>query len=113
MREQSIVVASVETCFLGFGMKHMNITLTEVHLTPVVHAQSNLSDFIAPGKILSHGYLLEGYLPVRVAFPSLAAVLLGQVDIPDKMIVSAHKGLSDYHCQKFFHQYSVQTHQFT
>ena len=58
-------------------------------LTPVVHAQSNMSDFIALGKILSHGYLLEGYLPVRVAFPLLATMLLGQVDIPDRMLVTS------------------------
>ena len=58
-------------------------------LTPVIHAQTSMSDFIALGTILSHGYLLEGYLPVRVAFPSLATMLLGQVAVPENMLVSS------------------------
>lgn len=42
--------------------------------TSLLHAQTNMQDFSILGMILSHGYLLEGYLPVRVAFPSLVAM---------------------------------------
>ena len=69
-------------------------------LTPVVHAQSNMSDLPLLGKILSHGYLLEGYLPVQIAFPSLATILLGQVDIPERMLVASFvDSLSTVECQ--------------
>ena len=50
--------------------------------------------------ILSHGYLLEGYLPVRIAFPSLASMLLEQIDILDKILVSSFAdSLSSVECQ--------------
>ena len=69
-------------------------------LAPVIHAQSNMSAFVILGTILSHGYLLEGYLPVRIAFPSLATMLLGQIDIPDKILVSSFAdSLSSVECQ--------------
>ena len=58
-------------------------------LTPVIHAQTNMSDFIVLGTILSHGYLLEGYLPVRVSYLSLAKMLLGPVAVPENMLASS------------------------
>ena len=33
------------------------------------------------GKIVSHGYLLSGYFPVRIALPTLASVLLGPATV--------------------------------
>ena len=69
-------------------------------LAPVIHVQSNMSAFVVLGNILSHRYLLEGYLPVRIAFPSLASVLLEQIDIPDKILVSSFADiLSSVECQ--------------
>lgn len=57
-------------------------------MTPVVHAQSNMSTFATLGRILSHGYMVEGFLPVRIAFPTLAAMLLGQgVTVSDEVLI--------------------------
>ena len=59
-------------------------------LTPAVHAQTNTQDFVLLGNILSQGYLLEGFLPIRIAFPSLASMILGHdVQIPDEMLIDA------------------------
>lgn len=46
-------------------------------LTPIVHAQIDLSALPILGSVLSHGYLVAGYLPLRIAFPTLAGMLLG------------------------------------
>ena len=49
---------------------------------------------------LMAGYLLKGYLPVRVAFPSLATMLLRQVDIPNRMLITSFAdSLSTVECQ--------------
>ena len=50
-------------------------------LAPTVHAGLDISLLHTLGRILSHGYLACGYLPVRIAFPTLAAILLG-ADVP-------------------------------
>ena len=44
--------------------------------TPVLHATIDMTKLPLLGKILSHGFLVCGYLPIRVAFPSLAANFL-------------------------------------
>ena len=46
-------------------------------LTPIVHAQIGLSALPILGSVLSHGYLVAGYLPLHIAFPTLAGMLLG------------------------------------
>lgn len=46
-------------------------------LIPLLHPQSDMSLFPILGKIISHGYLSSGYLPVRIALPSLIGILLG------------------------------------
>lgn len=54
-------------------------------LTPALHATIDMTRLPLLGNILSHGFLVCGYLPVRVAFPSLAAILLGpmtQIPLP-------------------------------
>ena len=52
-------------------------------LVPLLHPQSDMSLFPILGKIISHGYLSSGYLPVRIALPSLIGFLLGpNVSIP-------------------------------
>ena len=38
---------------------------------------------------LSRGYILEGFLPVRIAFPSLASMFLGQVDISEQILLDS------------------------
>ena len=43
------------------------------------------------GAILSHGYLVSGFLPLRVAFPSLAGMLIGpSCDMPPGLLVEAY-----------------------
>ena len=46
-------------------------------LSPIVHAQIDLSALPILGSVLSHGYLVARYLPLRIAFPTLAGMLLG------------------------------------
>jgi len=46
-------------------------------LTPNLHATTNMSALPLLGKILSYGFLISGYIPIYIAFPSLAGILLG------------------------------------
>ena len=53
-------------------------------LIPAVHANSQISVFPILGTILVHGFFACNFLPVRLAFPIIAAVLRGtDVYIPD------------------------------
>ena len=59
-------------------------------LIPITHKKSAMSVFSTLGCVLSHGYLVCGYIPSRIAFPSLACILLGmQVEVPDKILMNA------------------------
>ena len=59
-------------------------------LIPLIHPGSDASIFNTLGKVLSHGYLQCGFLPLRIAFPTLAAMLLGtSVRIPNSFLVSS------------------------
>ena len=63
-------------------------------LVPCLHAQSNMAIFQKLGTIMSHGYLFCNVLPTRIAFPSLAACLMGlHVEIPDSIYLCS---LIDY-----------------
>ena len=57
-------------------------------LTPVVHPETDLSSLPVMGKILSHGYLSSGFLPVKIAFPALAVTLLRINEVSDKVLVT-------------------------
>jgi len=58
-------------------------------LVPLVHPGSDCDIFSKIGRILSHGYLQCGFLPLRIAFPTLASMLLGtNISIPDSLLVS-------------------------
>ena len=46
-------------------------------LTPIIHPQTDISKLPTLGAIISHAYLVCGYLPVKIAFPTLAAILIG------------------------------------
>lgn len=46
-------------------------------LTPVSHADVDMSHFDILRRVLSHGYLCCGFLPTRIAYPVLAAVIFG------------------------------------
>ena len=41
-------------------------------VVPAVHPHTELVHFCVIGTVLSHGYLVSGYIPVAVAFPILA-----------------------------------------
>ena len=56
-------------------------------LSPALHPQMDMSTFPIIGRIISHGYLSSGFLPVRVALPSLAFLLFGaKVEIHDVLV---------------------------
>ena len=51
-------------------------------LTPMIHPQMDImSVFPIIGRILSHGYLVAGILPTRIALPTLMCILLGPATI--------------------------------
>ena len=59
-------------------------------LVPLMHPGLDAAMFTKLGRILSHGYLQCGFLPLRIAFPALATMLLGvRVCIPNTFLVSA------------------------
>ena len=59
-------------------------------LTPALHANVDMSLLPQLGRILSHGFLACGYLPVRVAFPCLAGILVSPtIEIPSSVVVQA------------------------
>ena len=59
-------------------------------LVPLVHPGSDAGMFTKLGRILSHGYMQCGFLPLRIAFPTLATMLLGvRLCIPNTFLVSA------------------------
>ena len=58
-------------------------------LVPLIHPGSDTSMFTKLGRILSHGYMQCGFLPLKIAFPVLAAMLLGvEIAIPNKFLIS-------------------------
>ena len=46
-------------------------------LVPAIHPNTNIAIFPTLGTILSRGFMVCGYLPVRIAFPVLAAAICG------------------------------------
>ena len=48
-------------------------------VTPLVHAHTDLKLLQVMGRILSHGYLVSGFLPVRISLPCLILMLLGNI----------------------------------
>ena len=56
-------------------------------LVPALHALRDVETLQLLGRILSHGYLVTGFLPVRIAFPALCSILLTPVvSIPDSIL---------------------------
>lgn len=63
-------------------------------LIPLIHSRMDMDLFPILGKIISHGYLAGGHLPVRISLPSLLCILLGPTtDIPKSFLLDA---LIDY-----------------
>ena len=78
-------------------------------LVPQAHPHVDLAMFPVLGTILSHGFLVTGMLPVRIAFPCLAAVVLGpMVSIPDStFIASLADYVSPYECSILKRAFSI------
>ena len=59
-------------------------------LIPATHPQMDQSVFPILGTILSHGYVTCGFLPIRIAFPTLARCILGpNTQIPDPILLDS------------------------
>lgn len=59
-------------------------------LTPALHSGINMDSLAVIGTILSHMYLAVGFIPVRIAFPSLACILFHpNISIPSEFMVEA------------------------
>ena len=69
-------------------------------LTPALHSGVDLESLGLFGAIISHGYLAAGFLPVRIALPSLMCIFFGpNIDIPnDIMVESFIDSLSAHEC---------------
>jgi len=83
--------------FSPFLTKHMNIFLMAPCSLP--HSLCCLNAHISIlGTVISHAYLSAGVFPTRIAFPCLAAALLGSnVYIPDSIMLEYFLGsLSTY-----------------
>lgn len=67
-------------------------------LSPVVHRGSDLASLPIVGRILSHGFLAAGFLPVRIAFPTLACILLGStITLPDSLLITTFENSISCH----------------
>ena len=56
-----------------------------------MHASVNTATFSIFGSIISHAYLVAGTFPDRIAFPVLAAALLGpSTVIPDPVLEESY-----------------------
>ena len=59
-------------------------------LTPAMHPGVSMNVFPILGTIISHGFLSCGFLPIRIAFPVLAAIVYGPtVSIPTDMLLKS------------------------
>lgn len=57
-------------------------------LTPALHSGIDLESLQLIGSIISHMYLAVGFIPVRVAFPSLACIFIDpNVSIPSEIMI--------------------------
>ena len=78
----------LETCYLVSGHVLLrNFFDGSGSVVPASHPTIDMSVFPMLGKILSHGYIACGFLPVHISFPVIAAVLLGpDVQISDTIL---------------------------
>lgn len=59
-------------------------------LTPMIHPQTDMTLLPIIGRVLSHGYLVAEVLPLRIALPTLTALLLGpSVSVPAEILLDA------------------------
>ena len=59
-------------------------------LVPLLHPQSNPSIFSTLGRVISHGYIVSGFLPIRIALPTLICILCGpSTVVPQEVLQNA------------------------
>ena len=90
---------TVAVCFSGFWNEAYKLFFDGSSLlVPVLHPNVDMLSLPKLGTILSHGYLLTGFLPTRIAFPALASILLGpEVKMSSKILVETFaSSLSSY-----------------
>ena len=59
-------------------------------LVPALHPSVDISALPRLGTVLSHGYLLCGFMPTRIAFPVLASIFLGSAaKIPKNILIDS------------------------
>ena len=59
-------------------------------LVPAVYPGTEIADMPILGTVMSHGFFASGFLPLRLAFPVVAAVLFGpSVEVPDAIIMDS------------------------
>ena len=78
--------------YAGFWHKAYSVLFEGATLlTPMIHPQMDMSTFTIIGRILSHGYMVSGTLPIRIALPTLICMLLGPAAaslISDKVLLN-------------------------
>ena len=67
-------------------------------LVPAVHPHVDMTIYPVLGTVLSYGFLSCGFLPIRLAFPVIAAIVHGpMVNVPDHILVKSFAAyLSSY-----------------
>ena len=65
------------TCFLHFGKKPSKFFEGSNLLIPMVNPHIDMKVYPILGRIVSHRYLVAGYLPVRITLPTVISILLG------------------------------------
>ena len=78
--------------YAGFWHKAYSVLFEGATLlTPMIHPQMDMNTFTVIGRILSHGYMVSGTLPIRIALPTLICMLLGPAaasSISDKVLLN-------------------------
>ena len=61
-------------------------------LIPALHAHVDMQSLPILGKIISHGYISCGHLPVRIAFPVIASLLLGpSIEVSSRFLLQSFR----------------------
>ena len=58
-------------------------------LIPMVNPHIDMTAYPIFGRIISHGYLVAGYLPIQITLPTLICMLLGSVSPAGKFLLDA------------------------
>ena len=89
--------------FLGKAyVKHFN---SERLLVPAIHPNTDMMGFSTLGTILVHGFMVCGFLPTRLSFPTIAAVLLGtEVNVTDQIFLQSLVNFIPSHDSRIIHE---------